>query len=161
MVLDLRGFSVNKVYAVWRGTYSDRDVIAVFSTQALADAFCEEYNKGRYDDAGVQVYEVDSKKDYKRIRYFSTCILYDTGELCDRNQGYTDTGIDKKYVSYSRGLSNELEPNYIQVYSDQSADHADKLAIEARQEYQRLVSQGMSYPDINQLWMTNGGVKTH
>lgn len=155
-VLDLRGFRVDKVYAVWQGIYSDRDVIAVFSTQALADAFCEEYDKLHgYYDTRVQVYELDNQVGYKAVKFWESHISYDTGEIINRHEGYTDKDISERYVSYKVdrsevdylgqlriSTSDEIMPDHIVVYSIESADHADKLAIEARQEYQRLINQG-------------------
>jgi hypothetical protein len=152
---DLRGFNVNTVYAVWTGYYSDRDVVAIFSTQALADAFCEEHNKLAYGDARVEIYEVDDQIGYKVNHVWEISIYYDTGELFAPSNYYRKNGFTEKLMVYTGGfrdLVTEYQPSHIVVRSSKSADHADKLAIEARQEYQRLVSQGMSYPDINQLW---------
>lgn len=145
---------MNKVYAVWRGTYRDRDVIAVFSTEMLADAFCEEYNKVHvYDEVMVQVYEVNAQVGYNVTKFWQTSIACDSGDIYNRYDGYTDGDTDgdivKKTILNSR---YEDSPKYIVTSSTESADHADKLAIEALQECQRLVSQGMSYADINQLW---------
>jgi hypothetical protein len=140
---------MNKVYAVWRGTYRDRDVVAIFSTEALAENYCTEYNKMAYDEARVKVYEVDAQVGYNVTKFWQTSIACDSGDIYDRYDGYTDGDIVKKTILNSR---YEDHPKYIVTSSTESADHADKLAIEALQEYQRLVSQGMSYADINQLW---------
>jgi hypothetical protein len=160
---------MTKVYAVWTGEYSDKNVNAIFSKHHLAQAYCDEYNKRRYGDARIEDYDLDAAKDYRMVPYFRSCIMYDDGELCDRDSGYHEvgriyyTGKDMTY-QYDRAILTTVdgipyysaettrEPSYITVFSSESADHADKLAIEARQEFQRLVGQGMSYADIDELW---------
>jgi hypothetical protein len=157
------------VYAVLTGCYSDKGFPAIFSKHHLAQAYCDEYNKGSYGDARIEDYELDAAKDYRKVPYFRSCIMYDVGELCDRETGYHEVGetyCTGKDMTYQRGrrlittvdripyysAETTREPSYITVFSSESADHADKLAIEARQEFQRLVGQGMSYADIDELW---------
>jgi hypothetical protein len=74
---------MRKVYAVWRGTYSDPDVIAIFSTEALAEKFREEYNKAHddYDETRLRVYEVDAQIGYNVTKFWQTSIACASGDI--------------------------------------------------------------------------------
>lgn len=61
-----------KVYAVWRGEYSDYRIVAIFQTREKAQECCAVFN-----DAGVTEYELDSFEDSKDLYKYRVCISGD------------------------------------------------------------------------------------
>jgi hypothetical protein len=138
-----------KIYIVTSGDYSDYSIDGVFSTEEKA----QEYVDSRKSDTTIEVYTIDKMVDYHDKTRYSVSINYESGELKDRYTQIPDTDngddgwIDTKWLR-----TDYSKISWIHVTSYKSADHADKLAIEARQEVQRLIGQGMSRSDINAMW---------
>jgi hypothetical protein len=141
--------SQQKIYIVTSGEYSDYSIDGVFSTEENAQAYVNRRNA----DTTIEVYTIDKMVDYQNKTLYSVSINYESGELTNRYTLIPDTDNgDSGWLDTKRLTTAYSKIGWIRVTSYKSADHADKLAIEARQELQRLIGQGMSYSDINAMW---------
>lgn len=132
-----------KVYLVTSGEYSDYSINGIFSTRTLAHAFIEEMNKEEIrvltDDENIEEWEVDAQVSARTMTAWQCGIMLDTGEIIEGPY---------KYDSLCRPFRGEVlqeevaVPMYgmrkiTRVCSGISADHARKLAVEARQAWLR------------------------
>ena len=133
-----------KVYLVSTGAYSAHGVRGVFSTQELAEAYRRtliEPNPG--EDSYVEEWEVDAEVGKVwRDCFYATIGLEDgeiVGEHGDRILARPGDRTARPNYGYTGDESRKL------VCSLVSAEHARKLAVEARQEWLRkaAVHSGM------------------
>lgn len=129
---------MSTVYTVWSGSYSDRGMHAVFSTEEAANSYVYEYNQtesARYEPASVEPYEVDADQGKICRQYWVCCIDKDGNDLPEWKARGKELGpphIPGRAARYANGFSNKF-----QGCSYDSEEHAHKLAVEARQEWLR------------------------
>lgn len=144
---------MTKVYAVWYGEYSDRNIYGIFSTREMADACvvvqskldeCESYYVIEYE---LDEHTVDANTDVRTYYYMSiltrdlwnyshTELLGKKGEFdLDERDNITESRvyttpviINKKFDDYGNVIS-------IEVCSVEGFEHAKKVAVERYQMY--------------------------
>ena len=116
---------MTKVYVVQEGSYSDRHVVGVFSTRALAEKDADAYN------GDITEYEVDCLvgSEFHACYYadidFSTGVV-ETSPPC----GPKERVRPGECAIYTRG-------KFALVASPVSSEHAAKVAVELRQKWLR------------------------
>lgn len=155
--------AVDKVYLVTSGSYSDYGVNAVFLDKAEAEQYAAELNKcAGHDDADVDEWDVGRPQDGKVLRQcWEARIDAKTGampaneEFAPNFPGWMmaspNAKVDREYdVAHearcfmnplSRSWGLPLQPCIVRRVSFVSQEHANKLAIEARQEILRVAAQ--------------------
>ena len=115
-----------KVYVVTDGYYSDMHIVGVFSTADKAKAYAD-----TFDDQRIHEWDVDGKKSCERVKRWVVTINADTGDEC--------TEPDSYWVENTPELRSvpDIHDNVIRVWSDESLEHARKLAAEWRQHQLR------------------------
>lgn len=134
-----------KVYIVTSGSYSAYGIRAVFSTREAADEYCKNHNAGnKYsDEADVEVWPLNAELQARWLDIFHTSIEIESGNL-------TGGWFDRDFVNPANVKAEPREytiigrARSIAVKSPYSQEHANKLAVEARQHYLRTGSlEGM------------------
>lgn len=131
--------SKTTVYVVTDGSYSDYGIKAIFSTKELA----EEYqDAGKFDD--IEEWELDAEVGKIPRETWNVTIDCTTGELMpvyhniasNHNMGLpSDRGFARDLQR--RNNANSPFETVIAATSYESPEHAQKLAIEARQAWLR------------------------
>ncbi len=129
------------VYAVTSGCYSDYRIRGLFSTCANADKFisiCRAAAECYYDkDFDIEEWTLDVDLAQKTYTRYLCGLMLDTGEQVEKYtpQQFFGVPVSRSYVAESvpvykgRGIAR--------AESHKSAEHAHKLAVEARQKYLR------------------------
>jgi len=122
------------VFIVTQGSYSDYSILAVFGDEHEAEEFASRQKSWAGDNAEVEEWELDRWKEAVEKDTWQATIDLKSGEL-------TRTGFPvKQYVPqgctcWERYHNKQL--GTITLTSTVDFDHADKLAVEARQAYLR------------------------
>jgi hypothetical protein len=131
-----------KVYIVTSGSYSDYSIDAVFSTRKLAQEWidkkaAEEYS-GHYN---IEPWDVDAQKDAKLVpRYRAESRRRQmVSSLCSRSGCRAEVlpPFRGRVIQGATAVPFYRGRKVIRVESTVSADHADKIAVEARQAWLR------------------------
>lgn len=126
-----------KVYVLSIGEYSGWSIIGIFSSlEALGEAKAKLVGDGEDEYNGPDEYELDELLSHERGPSFVTCINCETGKLfyedsradCLRHPGHCQ--VDVWHYGYKEWM--------IRVISPVSAEHANKVATEKRQEWLRV-----------------------
>jgi len=137
------------IYIVTNGTYSDYSIGAVFSDREKAEVYLAEVKKIDDDEAKIEEWPVDEQDEKIARQYWVSFIDPISGEIEHNNPLYfpgpryqwatpnqkTGRCDNINDFPYSTGYI----PNQITFTSFISQEHADKLAIEARQEFIRKI----------------------
>lgn len=133
---------MKSVYVVTSGAYSDYRIQAVFSSRKLAQAWIDLHNyQGSWENPNefnIEPWGVDELKEAEVFDVYSCGIMLETGQIIEQH-------CVRKLVLPFRGhllQHSTAVPLYkgakvSRVESGVSADHARKLAIEARQRWLR------------------------
>ena len=124
------------VYVVTAGEYSSYGIEGVFSIKELADEYCAKHNascKYAYGNkARVEEYNLDCLKGVEILECWGVAIQLGTGIM--RQVAKQSRLVDPA----ENGNLHDLKPqNWIYVYSNESQEHANKLAVEERQRWLR------------------------
>jgi hypothetical protein len=139
---------MTKVYLVWSGEYSSKDVEGVFSTREAAEAFAAEVDK-QDGSSYVEEKDLDGRAGERVLPQWTTFIGCESGATtapevrCSLpSRAFPEAGtyrVDHRIIwGFARKYPqiSDSEP-VICARSDVSADHALKLAVEKRQEWLR------------------------
>ena len=121
------------VYVLTEGCYSDHHVVAVFSTREAVEAFMERAKvANEWNDYAFDEYTLDDYATMTVSRYWECIIRLEDGVICDElaHHGRTEHRIGE------RGTV-EVDSDKAWAKSYVSAEHARKLAVEARQKWLR------------------------
>lgn len=125
------------VYLVSTGSYSDYTVHAIFSTRELAEAYCGA-QPDRETDSMIEECVLDDAKGERFRERWRSVVDLDSGKM-DRS-GNSDWVLMKETDRGGCGVSLAYSPGksgHSYGYSFVSQEHADKLAVEARQLWLR------------------------
>lgn len=125
-----------KVYLVSRGTYSDYEILGVFSTNARAQEYID--NRARADrggGCGIKTYVLDEGLKERLYMVWSTSIELSTGALISR--GTTALTPRQRWGLPKSETYLDGEARVVTARSHKSAAHALKLAVEVRQAWLR------------------------
>lgn len=132
-----------KVYITTAGEYSDYRIDRVFSTREKAQAWIDKFTphlaaKYQQDHPdSIEEFEIDEAAELWPREAWSAKIILSTGEINAGNSqitiiaGLHDRGVSRVWPS----------ANYAHAYSFESAEHAEKLAVETRQKWLREKGQ--------------------
>lgn len=160
---------MKEVYIVTNGTYSDYHIESVFSDREKAEKYLEELKKISNDNPQIEEWPVDYDLEKIARKYWRAEINPVTGNLKEGSsyaswvedkdkefswcwaapseRAYTkmaDENISLTVSLIEGGEDSVCIPNRLLVNSFVSQDHANKVAIEKRQEFLRKV-------DINKI----------
>lgn len=127
---------IHKVYVVTEGEYSDYRILGVFSTEDLAKEYCGDF-------CTIEEYELDAAgKEEKFVQSYLAWVNLETGMLSGKEEGVCIAIGDKRetHVGVSVWPSENPKWGNVTVRSFVSQDHANKVAIEKRQEWLRTKS---------------------
>lgn len=129
------------VYIVTSGSYSDYGIVAVFSTKEKAEAFIEQRRQTEcydHDDNEIEEWTLDEESGKVARALFSCFLQAESGDVV-HEQGRTELAPPT-----ARGMGTTIMDcfykdrgvfkNVIKAESYVSAEHAKKLAVEARQQ---------------------------
>lgn len=108
---------MQKVYAVWRGEYSDYRIVAIFSTQEKAQECCAVFN-----DAGVTEYELDSFDEGKELHKYKVYITDDMAHSPDY--------VEDSLYSYIPNTIQRVLGLYLMIVLAKNIEHARKVAAD-------------------------------
>jgi hypothetical protein len=124
------------IYVVTTGCYSDYRIQAVFDDKPMAEAWVAEYNKERKKDdayaAMIEEYPLNEQAGYIRRNLYCCAISLATGDI-DLESDYATSMASP----HARAGEIDVYSNSALAESYVSAEHARKLAIEARQKHLR------------------------
>lgn len=127
------------VYVVTSGHYSDYGIVAIFSSMELARKFMADVPDNGYND--VEEWVVDAFAGFIRREKFTAVIDLKSGEIWDQREWPLECAEAGQRSSepnfWYRGPVGDISSPQISCYSFVSADHACKLAVEARQQWLR------------------------
>ena len=142
----------NVIFIVTCGTYSDYSIMSVFSERAKAEKYLEELKKISNDKPQIEEWPVDDEDEKIARQYWESTIQLVTGEMRERRSNYSDEPLimfDWATPNQKAGLCSDLDemPHRCGGYfsgtawfrSFESQEHANKLAVEARQAFLRRV----------------------
>lgn len=139
------------VFLVTSGSYSDYRIDAIFSTRKLADQFIKTKTNSPEDEDGdrsyysdfnnIQEWTIDDLANARWRKTWSAGILLDTGEIKElsRSNGEEFTTNKQRGHIYQEAVAVPAYGHRLvtRTVSYVSAGHAEKLAIEARQNWLR------------------------
>ena len=140
-------------WIVTDGDYSSYRILAVFSSEELAEEFCEKYNSVEplFRKASPEQWLIDKMADIEYKETWQTTIALTEG-VDNQKKPLTPGTIyitykgsieewqpgQRGYVEYFKGYySSTTPPRRAKAVSFISQEHANKLAIEAYQAYLR------------------------
>lgn len=135
-----------KVFLVTAGEYSDYRIEAAFSTQELAEAYQADSNKvDGYEKAHIEVWDLDHQSETVVKEYWVARIQFSDGGIQAWNDGpyYSWARPNQRtkdwpnFEVYPERRKNSEElyiPEVFQITSFVSQEHANKVAIEKRQQ---------------------------
>lgn len=131
---------MSTIYLVTSGEYSDYRIEGAFSTEDKANAFAATFERG-YGDTRVEDYTLDERTPEQR-GYFHVCrISLATGDV-DTEYGYwSDKGKPTPDDPFRHVQVSDINYNHAVGGSYKSAEHARKLAVEARQRHLQKASE--------------------
>ena len=141
------------IYVVTAGEYSDYGICAMFSRREDAERYIELHggkcrsDVNRYADYSIEEYGLDEHRGAEWVSVYSTEISMGTGDIRRRDESQvlsTDLFARKSRVDVF-DHSSDCRYHTARAYSGVSQDHADKLAVEARQKYLR--EKGTEYAE--------------
>ena len=129
------------VYVVTSGSYSDYGIRAIFSTQELAQAYIDKANAAETywaSDTTIEEWPLDGEAEAKLFTRWKVGMLLDDGSVkegpCESQEfGHPESKIEQ-YGNTSPCYANRP---IVRVVSVKSAQHALKMAAEARQKWLR------------------------
>lgn len=143
---------MDKVFVVTSGCYSDYGINAIFSTRKAAQEYIDKAralhaeDDGEYcignvywaADANIEEWPLDSESHAKKFDFWTAGMLLDDGAVVEPARKGTEFGHPKSKVEQC----GVFVPRYndrpiVRVRSVKSADHAMKMAVEARQGWLR------------------------
>lgn len=117
-------------YVITSGRYSDYSINSVFSTRDKAEKFiADNPNQGRYDKLEIEEWEIDELEGHTPKTVWFCNLTKSTGDVTRTWEG--EQSCSKRYTEIGSNQYN------VWAHSSVSAEHAQKLAIEKRQEYLR------------------------
>jgi len=160
------------VFLLRSGRYSDIQVEGVFTTREKAEVALKELEKIKPGKAGpVEEVELDLLAQSYAKSYWKSTIDVMTGAIsdnpesnfyrCDRGERH-EWNHEGEWMDADNFLPHVEDypyrsgyiPNHLEVYSSVSQEHADKLAVEARQylmhkiDFSLIVNdRGLHYPE--------------
>ena len=133
-----------KVYVVTAGEYSSYHIEAVFSTPEKADEYLAALRKSpRHSDESptVEVFELDTRTPPQVRTHWQSVIDLATGIILEREE--VQERADDEYPTEEGDGPYDVLLRFVEratkwyATSFKSQDHADKLAVEARQKWLR------------------------
>ncbi len=119
------------VYVVTQGSYSDYHIKAIFSTEEAAKTYASQHPGLGGDLPEVEEWELDKWVGSSKVPTWTARISISDGTLevhKDENLYLVPQGVVCPFRYYRKN------PERVTVGSTVSAKHAEKLAVEARQE---------------------------
>lgn len=136
------------VYVVTSGSYSDYGIRGMFSSREDAQVYIDESVKARDypDDYNIEEWVLDQEQGKQSTTVYVTWIRADTGEITNREEQKRLVRPGERSLpcgaleTFKQRMAegSQWKPHNLAVQSTVSQEHADKLAVEARQEYLRL-----------------------
>ena len=139
-----------KAYIVFKGSYSSRGIVAVFSNKDLAETFVKNHNANctclYYDEYDIEVWDVDSFDERVRegLSYFSVCVAYDgevskpkTIDVNIKNTKVQVEILDEAYFDREDGNDRfhyDTKKAICVSCWARNAEHALKIATDKRKE---------------------------
>lgn len=136
-----------KSYVLTSGEYSDYRIHGVFSSRGAVADFLRKtrasitYRSNRYGNRyTVEEYEIDEMNaPEKFVECYGAKITIATGEMSTvSGKRFLMTGDREYHSEWVRGEKDSNRHIECTYYSPMSQDHADKLAVEARQHIVRI-----------------------
>jgi hypothetical protein len=128
--------AVPAVYLVTSGEYSAYSIEAIFSTRELAEA----YRKIIQSENDVEEMPIDAMREAVRCTIYQTCFEFTSGTVIGRSVTPDVVCSSARYSSvsvYQQPPQVNDRRIICEANSAISQEHADKLAVEARQEWLR------------------------
>lgn len=136
---------MSTVYVVTSGSYSDYGIHAMFSTKKLAQEYIDKAkDSASYEywaiKANIEEWKLDSESKAQTFDLWHVGLLLDDGSVVEPNRGSRSV-FGVKCKSLVRQCGDKV-PCYkmrpiVRVESSVSAEHAMKIAVEARQAWLR------------------------
>ncbi len=130
----------DKIFLVTAGCYSDFSIYGAFSTKENAQAYIDKRiadGNGFGDAANIEEWGIDAGlKEKKHLRYFVGMFL-DDGAVIEGPHTQESFGIPANSIDGITAVPFHKNRPLVRVISIKSAEHAMKLAVEARQKWLR------------------------
>lgn len=142
---------MKKVWLVWTGGYSDKDVVAVAETEEIAEEIRKIYAKGRYTNPYITEIPFATSDNFKFKKEF--LVNKHDGEITIEKverSGYVDTvlGVELNKV-WGWRLDNSIYV-YVSAYDDEEAiKKASDLFAQYEAEEFGLYNGGLIFADNN------------
>lgn len=127
------------VYVVTSGEYSDYGIHAIFSTRALADAYIKRALAAPatyHSEFNVEEWYVDRESAARAHYVWTAGVLIADGSVPERG-GHDEFAIPKSSAEVIKAVPVYDGNGIARARSHKSAEHALKLATEARQKHLR------------------------
>ncbi len=136
------------VYIVTGGEYSDYSIYCIFSNKQLAKEWISKQSNDIYgkNDYNIEEWSMDEQINVVEMTVYQQGIFLDTGELIESYQNIVVRNPFRGECLQSAvkvPMYNNRQVS--RVISGVSREHAEKLAIEARQRFLRNESIGKSF----------------
>jgi hypothetical protein len=141
------------IYVITSGCYSDYGINAMFSTRKLAEKYIADakdaknssnYNDDTYvssvyfsDDANIEEWLLDEESKAKVFSYWNVVMMLDDGSVVENHTGREFGHPQSKIEQCGDKIPCYQMRPIVRVRSVKSANHAMKLAVEARQKWLR------------------------
>jgi len=139
---------MNIVYIVTNGTYSDYGIVRIFSDLNKAEAYLESQKKISDDNARIEEWPVDDDTTEIAKRLWRTDINLITGRIENYETERYGWATPEQRVGPSTNMSHipyvtGFVPTTVYFESFVSQEHANKLAVEGRQEFLRRIDPSL------------------
>ena len=123
------------VYTVWSGEYSDVGMHSAWSTQEMAEAEVLRRDREHYCKSFIEEFVVDDVKHERTLTSGYYCEISESGRVLKTGDGmnWARNG--------DRGEAGDTYDDGFWAVSPISAEHAMKLAVEARQAHLRKCTE--------------------
>lgn len=130
---------MQKVYAVWSGEYSDKDVIAVFASRELADRYAEIRNEregyGEYEVAEYDLLDSVSTGSFPQMLTIWINYDYTKNKIANLHRGYRYGGNEDLEDVFGNIFSLKIHMPYTTDISELSNDKLLKIAQDRYAQY--------------------------
>jgi hypothetical protein len=139
---------MQEAYLVTKGSYSGYSVVAVFLNKSEAEEYHQLMKKTDSETNDIEVYPIGAPTGQVLKQYWLACIRLADGALIDtytNGEGHWEWVAEgqEEHDIYGSDypLTNGFYPDDMYITSYKSQDHANKLAVEARQGVLRRASE--------------------
>ncbi len=130
---------MSDIFVVTSGEYSDYGIRAIFSTEELANRWIALHKEGDRSEFNIETWSLDGEATAENITVWRCGILLDSGEIKEPPYPYTEVRVPFRGYILQAAVSVPAYDGRLvaRVESGVSAEHAEKVAVEARQAWQR------------------------